>query len=357
MDALNQTLVTDTPVMVEVIILTYNHEQLIEQAVTSVVEQQTSHRFHVTVHDDASEDKTPHILRDLAAQWPDLISLTMRETNGLSRGFNPSVASILATDSKYFAWCEGDDWWTDTGKLQKQIDFMETNPWCALSHHDVEIVIDSGGDAEYALYLRQMQDLDWRREQRVDGLALARGNFILTSSAMVRRSAIAERTLRAVYDVQPGDWVTMALAAEGGDIGFIDQTMAAYRLHQNNYWAGEAAAHHEQVDKARWFLGTYSTGRMAHAVRRGVVDEWLGGNSHPMIEEVERLQQEVADMQRQSADTELQLASMRSQSEELARVRQELERNLESKEELLDRMESSRGWRLLERLRRIKRRV
>lgn len=328
---------------VQVIMLTYNHENLIEQAVESVMAQQTTHPFHVTIHDDASSDRTPEILRGLAQRWPDRISLVMRETNGMSQGINPSTTSILATSGKYVAWCEGDDWWTDTSKLQKQVDFMEDNPWCAISHHGVEIAVDPGGSEEYAEKVRDIERAQWRRQPRVDGIELARQNFIFTCSAMMRRSAVTDRCLRAVYDVMPGDWVTLALAAESGDVGFIDECMAAYRIHGDNFWAtaGNQAERDAAGDKARWFLGTYTEGRLRPVAQRAAIDQWLRENPHPLTEEVERLQMQVAEHQAAAQATQEHLDQLATQ--------------LREQQELLSSIEQSRGWRLLERLRTFKR--
>ena len=324
------TTVSESPripeVMVEVIVLTYNQAHLIDHALASVLDQQTRHPFHVTVHDDASDDGTREVLADWQRRHPDLITLILRGDNGLSQGINPSISAILATDSKYFAWCEGDDWWTDPLKLQKQVDFMEENPWCAISHHGVEVVVDHGGDEEYAEEIRSLVAQEWRNQRRVSGLELAGGNFILTVSAMVRRNALPERTLRAVYDINPGDWVTLALAAQAGDIGYLDDVMSAYRIHDANFWARADNELRAEGERTLWFLGTFATGPMRAAARRWAVEQWLEYSpSSP--------RQEVAELREALRGVQIEADALR---------------------ERIHVMESTRGWRLLERFRPIR---
>ena len=323
--------------MVEVIVLTYNQVDLVERALTSILEQKTNFWFHVTIHDDASADGTREVLKEWKARWPDTISLILRDENGLSKGVNPSVTTILSTNSTYFAWCEGDDWWTDCHKLQKQVDFMEANPWCSISHHGVEIVVERGGDENYASWIRQTVSQEWRNQQRVSGLELAKGNFILTGSAMVRRSALPERKLPAIHDVQPGDWITMALAAQSGDVGYLDDVMSAYRIHKSNYWAKVDSELHADGDRALWFLGTQADGDMRHAARRQAVKLWLDHSSDAHQIECPQVSEDLGLTEANAVPLQ---ASLANALEEVAALRLRIQI-----------MEQTRGWRLLERVR------
>ena len=327
----------ESQVLVDVIVLTYNQVNLVERALSSILEQKTSFEFHVAVHDDASEDGTRELLEEWRAQWPERISLILRDENGLSKGVNPSVAAILSTHSTYFAWCEGDDWWTDCYKLQKQVDFMEANPWCAVSHHGVEIVVEPGGDQEFAEYVKHMVSQEWRNQPRVSGLEFAKENFVLTGSAMVRRAALPERKLLAIHDVQPGDWITMALAAQSGDVGYLDDVMSAYRIHASNIWAKVGSELHADGDRALWFLGAQAEGEMRRAARRQAVELWLSHS--PDADEIE-CPQASADLGFTEANEVPIRASLGNALEEVEALRRRILT-----------MEQTRGWRLLERVR------
>lgn len=105
----------------------YNHEPYIEQSLEGFVMQETSFPFEVIVHDDASTDGTADIIRKYESRFPDIIKPIYETENQFSKG---TVEQIMdkACRGKYIALCEGDDWWTDKSKLQKQIEFLETHP-------------------------------------------------------------------------------------------------------------------------------------------------------------------------------------------------------------------------------------
>jgi len=109
---------------------TYNHEKYIRQCLEGIVMQKTNFRFKVIVHDDASTDKTPSIVQEYADKYPNLIVPIFEKENLFSKR-DGSIRRILddyILQSKYFAYCEGDDYWVDPDKLQKQVDYLEQHP-------------------------------------------------------------------------------------------------------------------------------------------------------------------------------------------------------------------------------------
>lgn len=111
---------------VSVLILSYYHEKYIAQALDSVLMQQTDLTYEILVGDDASGDRTPEILKDYAARYPEIVKPVLREENlGANRN---SVDMGRRAVGKYIAFLEGDDFWLDPKKLQKQYDFMESHP-------------------------------------------------------------------------------------------------------------------------------------------------------------------------------------------------------------------------------------
>lgn len=318
--------------MVTVIVLTYNHAAFVEQAVGSVLDQETPWPVRIVVHDDASTDGTRDIVRRIAADNPGRLELVLQNSNTLSTGRNPSVEILREVATPYVAWCEGDDWWTDQLKLRRQVEFMDASPWCAVSHHEVEIVVEPGGSTEYGRDLGELLAQPWRRSRRIPGTRIAQGNFIMTCSAMVRRDRLRDRALAAVFDVQPGDLVTFALALEGGDVGFLPQTMAAYRIHGDNMWARPAEARlSPDNDRALWFLATFAQDPIRSAVRETLV---RGG---------------VLDDQDSRVSTD-QLAALRRENDRLSEQVTAVSRDLAE-------IRESRGWRALERVRSLGHRV
>lgn len=115
--------------------LTYNHEKYICRCLDGFVMQKTNFRFEAIVHDDASTDGTSKIVREYADKYPDIIKPIFETENQYSKS-DGSLNRIMYehTLGKYVALCEGDDYWTDPYKLQKQINYMESHPECVLTH-------------------------------------------------------------------------------------------------------------------------------------------------------------------------------------------------------------------------------
>lgn len=117
------------PLMVTIQCFTYNHEPYIRQCLEGFVMQKTNFRFEAIVHDDASTDGTAAIIKEYAEKYPDIIKPIFETENQYSK-HDGSLSRIMDehTHGKYIAICEGDDYWIDSLKLQKQVDFLEHNP-------------------------------------------------------------------------------------------------------------------------------------------------------------------------------------------------------------------------------------
>ena len=109
--------------------LAFNHEKFIRQCLGGFLMQKTNFNFEILIHDDASTDNTASIIREYEEKYPDVIFPIYQEENQYSKGKSNSVTfNFPRARGKYIAMCEGDDYWTDPLKLQKQVDFMEANP-------------------------------------------------------------------------------------------------------------------------------------------------------------------------------------------------------------------------------------
>ena len=107
---------------------TYNHETYIAQAIDGFLMQKTTFPFEILIHDDASTDKTASIVKDYEKKYPNLIKPIYQTKNQFSKGQNASQINCMRAQGKYIAICEGDDYWTDPLKLQRQINLLEKNP-------------------------------------------------------------------------------------------------------------------------------------------------------------------------------------------------------------------------------------
>jgi glycosyltransferase involved in cell wall biosynthesis len=119
---------------------TYNHKKLIRDALEGFLMQITSFPFEIIIHDDASTDGTQEIIRDYQQKHPSIIRTIFQKENQFSKtGVYPLFNMYSVAKGKYVADCDGDDYWTDPMKLQKQVDFMETHPEYVMCFHDYRI--------------------------------------------------------------------------------------------------------------------------------------------------------------------------------------------------------------------------
>lgn len=122
--------------LVSISCLTYNHAPFIRDCLEGFLIQKTTFKYEVLIHDDASNDGTKEIIEEYQLKYPDIIFPIYQKENQFSkgyRGFNQKY-NYPRSRGKYIALCEGDDYWTDPLKLQKQVDFLESNPEYGLIH-------------------------------------------------------------------------------------------------------------------------------------------------------------------------------------------------------------------------------
>ena len=121
---------TLTP-LVSIVTATYNHAPYIAEALDSFLAQETEYPYEIIVHDDASTDGTTEIVRNYAEKYPDIVKPIFQKTNQYSQGINIYEFIMPHIRGKYIAQCEGDDFWCDKHKLQKQVTYMEQHPECS----------------------------------------------------------------------------------------------------------------------------------------------------------------------------------------------------------------------------------
>jgi len=125
--------------LVSIVCITFNQEQYIAQCIDGFMMQKTDFPYEVLINDDASTDKTADIVRLYEKKYPDIIKPVYQTKNQYSLGINPGLILFPLARGKYIAVCEGDDYWTDPYKLQKQVDFLEKNEEYALCCHRYKI--------------------------------------------------------------------------------------------------------------------------------------------------------------------------------------------------------------------------
>lgn len=212
--------------LVTIICVTYNQEKYIAQALDSFLMQETNFDFEVLVHDDASTDKTTAIVKKYAQKHPDIIKPIFEKKNQYSQGKADFIKDMhVAAKGKYLAQCEGDDYWIDPTKLQRQVDFLESHPDYAMCFHPVEVVFDKKEEKNFI-------HPDPKQGKKFTVPELIKTNFIQSNSVMYKKQDYKN----VPHDVTPLDWYISLYHAQFGKIGFIDRVMSAYRRHHGGLW-------------------------------------------------------------------------------------------------------------------------
>lgn len=221
--------------IVSIICLTYNQEKYVQDCFEGFVTQQTSFPFEVLVYDDASPDGTPRIIRDYATKYPDVFKPILYEENNYSKGLGyvGFYAGLKEAEGKYIAYCEGDDYWTDPLKLQKQVDFLEAHPSFEVCAHETLIKSDSNKQQEGLLFSELTKNLFVSTTKKhytfEDALT---GNIFHVSSLMFRN--IHLQLPGWLPRVSAGDMVLYMLLAEKGDMYVLPEAMSVYRSHADS---------------------------------------------------------------------------------------------------------------------------
>lgn len=206
---------------------TYNHEKYIRQCIEGILMQKTTFQFEYIIGEDCSTDGTMAIVKEYAQKYPDLIRVVTDDVNvGMK---NNGLRCIERCRGKYMAACEGDDWWTDPYKLQKQVDFLESHPdylMCTTSYSSFRM--KDGLVKEGKTEGKGVDITMWK---------LMKKNPIGTLTALYRRDVL-DRFEAEVRPLMPsfrmGDLTLWIYMADKGKIHELPCTTAVYRILENS---------------------------------------------------------------------------------------------------------------------------
>ncbi|WP_082663901.1 MULTISPECIES: glycosyltransferase [unclassified Guyparkeria] len=222
--------------MVSVCCTAYNHEKYVADAIHGFLNQVTNFPIEILIHDDASVDGTVGIIREYAALYPNIIKPVFQSVNQYSRGVQTLSFNFHRAKGKYLAICEGDDFWVDPLKLQKQFDFMEGHEDVVISYHDCDAISEGGEVLEKPVAARC--DLS--------SFALKRATPLYTLTTFFRNH---------VSDMPPefncaryGDLFLWAYLGQHGSGAYLgDIRPAKYRVHQGGIHSSQTSRRRSEM--------------------------------------------------------------------------------------------------------------
>ena len=215
--------------------ITYNHGPYIRQSIESILMQKTNFAYEIVIGEDCSTDNTRSIIKELEQRYPDIIKPIYHEKNvGAMR--NAYEFCYPNLKGKYIACFEGDDYWTDPLKLQKQVDFLEANPDVLLCSHTVDEFLQGSNS------LIKTADKGDRYLTFQDFATNGCGG-VYTLSMLFRNDGIFKKTLTQPWTTKldGGDHLLLILATlKGQGVYILPDNMGVYRRHAGGVWTGES---------------------------------------------------------------------------------------------------------------------
>ena len=217
----------DAKPLVSICCLAYNHEPYIRECLDGMLMQRTTFKFEILIHDDASTDNTAKIIKEYAEKYPTIIKPILQTENQYSKGKGILIPFVYPrAKAKYIALCEGDDYWIDPYKLQKQVDFLEANEEYSLCFHNA-IEHWEDGSREDSIF-SDVEDRDY------SAVEIYKKWTIPTASVVFRKDVIDSLRYKEV-SLNPkfiyGDIILFLTCAEFGKLRGFTDTMSIYRRH------------------------------------------------------------------------------------------------------------------------------
>lgn len=208
-------------ITVSVFLLTYNQEDCIQQTIDSILSQETDFDFQLVIGEDYSTDNTRKICELYANEYPDKVNLlpSAGKNLGLIKNY---LRTIKECTGKYIAICDGDDYWTDPLKLQKQVDFLEKHPECKIVYTNYKKMYPDGSlKVGISTAVKDFTNFD----------KLVKMNFIPSVTAMFVNMQGIDKLPEWIHKYPYGDWPTyLWTLKDNGLIGYISEETAVYRM-------------------------------------------------------------------------------------------------------------------------------
>jgi len=245
--------------LVSVKIITYNHAPYIAQAIEGVLQQETSFPFELIIGEDCSTDATREIVLEHQKKYPDIIRVITSDKN--VGAIKNSIRTLKACRGKYIAFCDGDDYWHHPQKLQKQVDFLESNPDYGMVHSDYDQLINRTG--KIIRSIPKHDNVKIATDNFFEELLVK--NFIGTCTVCARSKLVKQANINNYGHFENwmmGDRPLWMEISRHSKIGYIDESLAVYRTLE------ESASMSKDIKKRLDF------GKSSYAVRFYFIEEF-----------------------------------------------------------------------------------
>lgn len=240
--------INNNEVIVSICCMAHNQEEYIRDALSSFVKQKTNFKYEIIIHDDASTDNTPNIIKEFEIKYPDIVKVIYEKENQYEKGRWSLVKTCKKARGKYIAICGGDDFWTDERKLQRQVNYMETHPKCTLCFHDATIW-DMNTDITENFVPRNRNVAKYLKEDNIYNVGeLELLDSVPTASLMFRTDML--KKLPDWFEKSfTQDWALKLVMASFGYAYYMDKPMSVYRINS----AGQSTSE-ESIDIKMYLL-------------------------------------------------------------------------------------------------------
>ncbi|MCS0085020.1 glycosyltransferase [Vibrio alginolyticus] len=232
-------------VKVSILCVCYNHSKYIEKTINSFLNQSCDFEFEVIVYDDLSTDNSREIIDEICEKHSNIVRMYTDE-NLYSKGIRTLALSHLSPNAKgeYLAFCEGDDYWIDNTKLQKQFDALEGNPNIDLCFHPAYSE-DPEGNRELV-----SNHFEGTHYVSTDEVILGDGDYCPTASLFIRKSALSLASSSTIKLMPCGDYFMQIMSSVKGGGVYLPEPMSVYRINQKDSFSTRisSSSHENQRD-------------------------------------------------------------------------------------------------------------
>jgi glycosyltransferase involved in cell wall biosynthesis len=220
--------------LVSICCTAYNHAKFISECLDGFLLQKTNFNFEVLIHDDASTDGTQDIIKAYQAKYPNIIKPIFQTDNQYSKGVKPFIKYLFpASQGKYIAMCEGDDYWTDPMKLQKQVDFLEENEDFVGVFHNTACIDERQLNPKLEPWRTYDRDIFTARDT-------IRQLSLFHTSSYCFRNLDFNFSLIVNPKISSGDMMLLGLISKYGKLKLLDKIMSVYRKNDGGVTSSES---------------------------------------------------------------------------------------------------------------------